>query len=61
MAIFAISSGEFRITPRNRTGAFLPASAMLMEMVALWTSIPINEVVCICLLLLSTGESKLAL
>jgi hypothetical protein len=35
LAIFAISSGALEITPKNRTGPFLPSSAMLMEMVAL--------------------------
>jgi hypothetical protein len=47
LAIFAISSGAFGITPRKRTVPFLPSSAMLMEMVALWTSKPMNDLVCI--------------
>jgi hypothetical protein len=30
----------------NRTGLLRPSSATLMEMVALWTSIPTNDLIC---------------
>jgi hypothetical protein len=42
-AILPTASGVFGITPMNRTVPPRPSSATLMEMVALWTSMPTND------------------